>query len=114
MSRPAEPPPGEPWDAGLQPERTTLAWVRTALTMTVVSLLAARLARDSGLLALVVGLGGTATSAALVSAQKHRHYRRDTHLRTGVALEPELGAVLGATLLVVALAAAALALVLLP
>ncbi|MFP5334883.1 MAG: DUF202 domain-containing protein [Actinomycetes bacterium] len=101
-----------PWDAGLQPERTTLAWVRTALTTIVVCLLAARLARSSGLVAVVVGLGGTVASAALVTLQARRHYRRDTRLRAGVAVDPALLAVLGVTVLAVLVAAAALALVL--
>lgn len=104
--------PAGPWDAGLQPERTTLAWVRTALAAIVVCLLAARLARSSGLAAVVVGLGGTVASAALVTLQTRRHYRRDTRLRTGVAVEPALLPVLGVTVLTVLVAAAALALVL--
>lgn len=35
--------PTEPWDAGLQPERTELAWRRSALTIALGSLVAARL-----------------------------------------------------------------------
>lgn len=39
----ARPLPAEPWDAGLQPERTELAWRRSALTIALGSLVAARL-----------------------------------------------------------------------
>jgi uncharacterized membrane protein YidH (DUF202 family) len=103
-----------PWDAGLQPERTTLAWVRTALTMIVVCLLASRLARETGALAVAVALSGTTAAALLVSVQSRRHYRRDRYLRTGVTVDPALTAVLGATVLVVLVAACALLLVLIP
>lgn len=102
-----------PWDAGLQPERTTLAWVRTALTMIVVSLLTARLARESGAVAVVLALAGTVTAALLVPVQSRRHRRRDARLRAGEVVDPPLGAVVGAAAFTVALAAAALGLVLL-
>lgn len=111
--QPVEPGDG-PWDAGLQPERTTLAWIRTALTLTVVSLLTARLAGESGPLAAAVGLGGTTVAALLVAVQRRRHYRRDRTLRAGVTLDPAVGPVLGAALLTTTLAVAALGLLVAP
>ena len=105
--------PQLPWDPGLQPERTALAWVRTGLALTVVSLLLTRLTAGSGALALAVGLCGMAVGAALVVAQSRRHRRTDTLLRSG-RLRPALGASAGLVVAVVLLAAAALFLVLAP
>lgn len=108
------PEPTGPWDTGLQPERTTLSWTRTALSLAVVSLLTARLAWESGLLAVVVSLAGTVAACGIVSIQSHRHYHRDGRLKAGVAGEPALPAVLALTLLVVVFALFSLLLVALP
>ncbi|MFC0508403.1 DUF202 domain-containing protein [Micromonospora costi] len=57
------PPPRDP---GLQPERTRLAWRRTALAVTVVTVLAVRLAVSGGPFgALVAGLAVLAWGAVL-------------------------------------------------
>lgn len=98
-----------PWDAGLQPERTTLAWVRTALGFVAVSLLTARLALETGLVAVAVALAGTFVSALLVWMQAHRHPRRDRAVRAGEPV-PAPVASLAATVLTVALAATSLVL----
>lgn len=65
-----------PFDAGLQLERTSLAWRRTALALSVASLAALRIMPDVlGVWALVpTGVGAAASVAALFLA--HRSYRR--------------------------------------
>ncbi|MDG4767335.1 DUF202 domain-containing protein [Solwaraspora sp. WMMD406] len=51
-----ERPPTEPSDPGLQPERTRLAWRRSALALTLVVLLAVRFAVERGGPAMIAGL----------------------------------------------------------
>ena len=68
-----------PRDPGLQPERTALAWQRSALALAVATIVVGRLTFSTvGLVALLVvalGLGHT----AVIFATAHRHYR----MRTG-------------------------------
>ena len=72
--------PSSVWDAGLQPERTALAWRRTGLALGVASLLVARvLADQSVVLALLVGGVGVAaaiTTLLVVERRYHSHHRR--------------------------------------
>ena len=65
-----------PFDAGLQPERTALAWRRTALAVAVGSLAALRILPEVlGLWALVpAALGAAVSLVALIVSQ--RRYRR--------------------------------------
>lgn len=65
-----------PFDAGLQPERTALAWRRTALAVAVVSLAALRILPEVlGSWALIpAALGAGVSFVALVLT--HRRYRR--------------------------------------
>lgn len=58
-----------PRDAGLQPERTRLAWRRTALAATVVALLAVRLAALRGA---PVAIAGTVLLWLAVLILSHR------------------------------------------
>lgn len=62
-------------DAGLQPERTTLAWVRTAALAATVCILFAR--TIPGPSALVVGVSVvSAFPALMILATSRRHHRR--------------------------------------
>jgi len=65
-----------PWDSGLQPERTALAWRRTGLALTIGSLIGLRVLPPLlGPAAYVLaGLGVVASLAVLAAA--HRRYRR--------------------------------------
>lgn len=72
----ARPRADGPWDPGLQPERTALAWRRTGLALTVGSLIGLRVLPPLlGPAAYVLaGLGVVASLAVLAAA--HRRYRR--------------------------------------
>lgn len=65
----------EPYDPGLQPERTLLAWKRTCLALGVAVAVAVRFAAETlGPLVAVVGAAGigTALAAYLVAARRYR------------------------------------------
>ena len=65
-----------PFDAGLQPERTALAWRRTGLALTVGSLIGLRVLPPllGPATYVLAGLGVVASLAVLAAA--HRRYRR--------------------------------------
>ena len=94
-------------DPGLQVERTTLAWVRTALAFAVVSLLMIRAGRpETIVVAIVLALAGVIAAAGLGLVQRARHRERVTDFNQA---DPVHGprAVLVGTLLTVVLAVAA-------
>jgi hypothetical protein len=64
-----------PWDPGLQPERTALAWRRTGLALTVGSLIGLRVLPEllGPAAYALAGIGVVASLAALGAA--HRRYR---------------------------------------
>jgi uncharacterized membrane protein YidH (DUF202 family) len=66
-------------DPGLQPERTALAWQRSALALAAATIVVGRLTFSSvGLIALIVVALGVG-HAAVIFATAHQHYR----IRTG-------------------------------
>lgn len=86
-----------PFDKGLQPERSALAWQRTALSIAVGSLLFGRiLATSLGLWALLPMLAGLCMSAALgVKAhQRYAHHHRTLTSGNGFLADGRLHAAL--------------------
>lgn len=79
MAGAPENPPGRghrPFDAGLQPERTALAWRRTAMAVAVASLAALRILPEVlGSWALIPAVLGAAVSFVAI-VLTHRRYRR--------------------------------------
>jgi uncharacterized membrane protein YidH (DUF202 family) len=78
-----------PWDAGLQPERTELAWRRTALSIAVISLVAIRLLplELGSWLWAAPGVVGVIISAAIWRAAKNRQRATVEALRRGAGHE---------------------------
>jgi uncharacterized membrane protein YidH (DUF202 family) len=102
-----------PFDPGLQPERTLLAWQRTALALAVGSVAGARLALPVlGAVAVGVGVLGAAAALSAYLAAGVR-YRRSHHaLVTGESLPGGAVPLLALTAAAVLIAVAALAYVL--
>lgn len=72
------------FDAGMQPERTLLAWRRTCLSFAVAALVAARaLFEPLGLLAVIAGLvvAGVAAAAYFAAAAGYRRAHASLHSR---------------------------------
>ena len=76
-----------PWDAGLQNERTALAWLRTSLAFTVGSVLLTRLIAHEHTGAAIAHLVLTLPLAvAVVCLSRRRYLRSDHRLRTRAPL----------------------------
>ena len=77
-------PTGYQLDAGLQPERTALAWQRTVLSLTLAGLVALRVLPQSlGLWGLVAGVGGTTAGFGMAVVARRRGARVEAALRAG-------------------------------
>jgi uncharacterized membrane protein YidH (DUF202 family) len=89
--------PGVLLDAGLQPERTHLAWRRTALSVTVGGLVALRVLPPAlGTWGLLAGALGVAAGLATAGATSARARRVAVALRAGDPL-PGGGVLVGVT-----------------
>ncbi|MBF4621697.1 DUF202 domain-containing protein [Clavibacter sp. VKM Ac-2542] len=98
-----------PSDPGLQPERTALAWRRTALALVAGSLLGLRvLPTLLGAAGLVVAAAGVIAALAVLTTA-HLRYRRVHRILTSASADPATTALPGGALpaLVAALTACA-------
>jgi uncharacterized membrane protein YidH (DUF202 family) len=92
-------------DAGLQPERTTLAWRRTVLALTVGGVVALRaLPPVLGAWGAVLGTAGTVAGVLVAVASARRQARVASALRVSEPLPPS-GGLLAAVASLVALGA---------
>ncbi|OUE23605.1 DUF202 domain-containing protein [Clavibacter michiganensis] len=91
-------PAAHPFDPGLQPERTALAWRRTALALVAGSLLGLRvlpaLLGPAGIVVAAVGVA----AALVVLATAHRRYRRVHRILTSGSTGPGTEALPGGAL----------------
>ena len=95
----------EPWDPGLQPERTALSWRRSVLALLIGSVAMIRILPPLvGAWSLAVGVVGLVASSALWVVSAARVRRTDRALRAGTPLP---GALLLAMLAATVMAAAA-------
>lgn len=104
-------PGAQDWRPGLPVERTTLAWVRTSLTLLGVCAAVLRLgAVEDHWWALVFGAAGTVLALAVIglSARRYRRTRSATDVAAGMGSQ---WLVLGTVVAVVAAALAAVGLV---
>jgi uncharacterized membrane protein YidH (DUF202 family) len=99
---------GPSQDAGLQVERTTLAWVRTSLSFAVVSLLLIRTGRPETVVAAIgLALAGVIAAVVLGLVQRSRHHERVSDFNQADSVYgPRL--VLAASVLTIVLALAAI------
>ncbi|MGJ7440827.1 DUF202 domain-containing protein [Aquipuribacter sp. MA13-6] len=104
--------PSGPWDPGLQPERTALAWQRTGLSVAVAALVGFRDAVATGsVLAVVLSSAALAAGVYVLRAARTELDDRVEALRAGLPL-PAPVATRAAAFAVLALAATVLAIVL--
>lgn len=88
MTTPSGTPEDAPFDAGLQPERTLLAWRRTALSFAVAGLVAERLVAGTlgPVLAIMLGVAVVACAAGAYVLASRRYRRAHERLVAAAAL----------------------------
>lgn len=106
-------PRRELYDEGLQPERTALAWRRTALGLAVGALISVRVLPGAlGTWALIPAVAGVVVSLAVAWAAHRRHVRTLAALLGGLGDRPDMpGALLMFVLVIVGVGGGCAALV---
>ncbi|WP_221584761.1 DUF202 domain-containing protein [Microbacterium sp. G2-8] len=94
-------------DAGLQPERTWLAWSRTSSAMLLAGLIGVRWAETIGIVLIVTALLTSVGAVVLGATQRSRSRRLLAGSRNGVAPPPSAVFALGGLVMLLGIAAAA-------
>ena len=77
-------------DPGLRPERTTLAWVRTAASLAAVAFLCLRYVPGASILIQILGTWAVAAASVVVVTARRRYERVSEHFEAGRVVYPFL------------------------
>lgn len=97
-----------PYDSGLTNERTSLSWIRTALSLGVAGAFAVRITLEElGLLGIIIGLVGIilALAAAAIASWRYRRSVRDLYATGNLGSDGKVLALSSASAILIGLLA---------